>query len=635
MGLWNMLRGRRRRGPRRVKGTAAAAAARPAVEQLEAREVPALTDPTLSAAEVQMIINRAIASNARQDAIVVVVDRMGRPLGVRVEPGVSPAITGNVANLVFSIDGALAEARTGAFFGNHDAPLTSRTIQFISQTTITNRVVNSNPDIFAPLGNPDNLVLNSPLYGPGLVAPVGFGGHFPPRVMNTPPVDLFGIEQTNRDSFLHPDQFGIKHAGQLLLQERFNVNPAFIPPDILAAGDQLVPPDSYGWFSGMLQTAQPRGIGTLPGGIPLYKDGQIVGGIGVFFPGTTGFASAENSVLSSTHNPFLPDLSLQAEFMAVMGAGISATGAGLGIPAGFLSQRITLAGIILDTIGPGGPLGVSNLLKFGATLGHSEGSIGMAMPVDTAGDPYIAGKPVPDGFLVLPHDGVGITAAQAAQIVNQALLTASRTRAQIRLPAGARAKFVIAVSDLEGNIVALFRQPDATIFSIDVAVAKARNVAYYASQQLQAIDKLPNLPRGVAFTNRTFRFLAQPRFPEGVDSGVPAPFSLLNVKHGITALNFFGNVMGHDVFFPQTNFHDPNNLLNQNGIVFFPGSVALYQGHLLLGGLGVSGDGVNQDDVTTFGGSLNFQPPGSKRADAFFFQGVRLPFINFSRNPFN
>ena len=49
----------------------------------------------------------------------------GAPLGVRVEGNVSPAITGNTEKLVFAIDGALAEARTAAFFANDQAPLTA------------------------------------------------------------------------------------------------------------------------------------------------------------------------------------------------------------------------------------------------------------------------------------------------------------------------------------------------------------------------------------------------------------------------------------------------------------------------------------------------------------------------------
>ena len=60
------------------------------------------------------------------------------------------------------------------------------------------------------------------------------------------------------------------------------------------AGDRLEP------------DAAPRGIATLPGGIPIFKDGKVVGGIGVFFPGTTGFADAENSALSAGYDPSKP-----------------------------------------------------------------------------------------------------------------------------------------------------------------------------------------------------------------------------------------------------------------------------------------------------------------------------------------
>src|SRR6185369_3779218 len=129
---------------------------------------------------------------------------------------------------------------------------------------------------------------------------------------------------------------------------------------------------------------------------------------------------------------------------------------------------------------------------------------------------------------------------------------ANKTRAAIRLPAGQRTKMVIAVADKAGNVLGLYRMPDATIFSIDVAVAKARNTAYYADPAaLQNADKVdddllvakgavtvaqlnrlgdknnggvvgtPDLfttnksttryspLSGLAFTNRTFRFLAE------------------------------------------------------------------------------------------------------------------------------
>ena len=48
---------------------------------------------------------------------------------------------------VFAVDGAVSLARTAAFFANNGAPLTSRTVSFISQSTVTQREVESNPNI--------------------------------------------------------------------------------------------------------------------------------------------------------------------------------------------------------------------------------------------------------------------------------------------------------------------------------------------------------------------------------------------------------------------------------------------------------------------------------------------------------
>ena len=57
--------------------------------------------------------------------------------------------------------------------------------------------------------------------------------------------------------------------------------------------------------------------------------GNLVGGIGVFFPGTTGYASEENSSLSADYNPTKPDRSLEAEYDAFAAVG----GAPLSTPA--------------------------------------------------------------------------------------------------------------------------------------------------------------------------------------------------------------------------------------------------------------------------------------------------------------
>ena len=116
-------------------------------------------------------------------------------------------------------------------------------------------------------------------------------------------------------------------------------------------------------------------------------------------------------------------------------------------------------------------------------------------------------------------------------IVDRPSEQAESTRAQIRLPLDNTTRMVIAVADPEtGDILGLFRMPDSTIFSIDVAVAKSRNVSYYNNPaQLQTIDRLPGIPVGTAFSARTFRYLVSPFFPEGITGNPPGPFSILNV----------------------------------------------------------------------------------------------------------
>jgi hypothetical protein len=70
-----------------------------------------------------------------------------------------------------------------------------------------------------------------------------------------------------------------------------------------------------------------------------------------------------------------------------------------------------------------------------------------------------------------------------------------------------------------------------------------------------------------------------------------------------------------------------------NGIQIFPGSVPLYKNGVLVGGIGISGDGVDQDDLIAAAGANGFSPPTQMRADQIFVRGVRLPFLKFPRSP--
>lgn len=735
---------RRSSRPARRRGARALGAGLPTspMECLESRQLLAVTP--ISSAEVELLLNRAAVATSSKDAIIAVVDRGGRILGVRVEEDVLTAY-GNLVSadgivnapaeeetLVFAIDGAVAKARTTAFFANGTAdsrinpetgadpagdlptvgPLTSRTIRNISQSTITQREMQSNP-------NESNLMKR----GPGFVAPVGIGGHFPPAIAHAPQVDLFGIEHTNRDSIVHPGANSIRETtdptltilggvgdGQdILLPGRFNTT--------YEAGKDIEAPESYGFTSRRMTEAQSRGIATLPGGIPLYRGFDVVGGIGVFFPGTVdadGTAGPQQLGDATFEQGFVPGIKqteaqrtnapkvLEAEYIAFAAAG-GATFGGLAakdkigkitgadgnvlaaVPFVLPFGRIDLVGITLQIIGPtAGVTGVRTVEALGKKLGvgHNTGSNQVVDPgadfdPTTLGDNLIVrpGVEVPEGWLVKPPVG-----SDAETIILQAIETANATRAAIRLKVtnttkgttvpGARTRMVLAVADADGNILGLYRMHDSTIFSIDVAVAKARNTAYYADPAQLALnpgDQVADdnvggadMPLGTAFSNRTFRFLAEPRYPQGVDGSKPGDFSILNDPGFKTILlkstnptiaagaveNFAApvsasvfslsttSVLGFDSFNPGRNFRQMANIANQNGVIFFPGSTPVYNSGALVGGYGVSGDGVDQDDVVTFFGVNGFRPPAAIQADHFFVRGTRLPYQKFNRNPF-
>ena len=310
-------------------------------------------------------------------------------------------------------------------------------------------------------------------------------------------------------------------------------------------------------------------------------------------------------------------------------------------------QVITLAGVTLPLLGNATASGPASLVAYGQALGQGTNTGVLQTLGPKLGATTIAGVPVPDGWLVLPHSGVGITAAQVNQIIDQAIAQATQTRAAIRLPLGSTTRMTIAVADNTGEIVGLYRMPDSTVFSIGVAVAKARNDAYYNNaSELQPVDELPGVAAGFAFTSRTFRYLSEPDFPEGTGPN-PGIWSALNdiAVNPLNGLNIgpalpasaYTSMEDFLAFNPQANFHDPNDPLNQNGVVLFPGSSGVYLSlnglSYLVGGLGVSGDGVNQDDVVTATGITGYTPPLSLEVSNVVFRGVNLPYQNFDRNP--
>ncbi len=489
---------------------------------------------SLCASEVTAIVARAAAAVSSPALTVAVADRAGNILALFRKPG-APAANDDVA---------AGLARTAAFFSNDQAPLSSRTIRYIS------------------------------------------GIHFPPGILRTPNAALYGIENTNRGCDLN-----------VSFRPGREVPPARSIAGIL---DDL-PCDAFsragcgpGIVTGKADPFDTDPLAVNPGGVPIFRPrmpldpaddppggplslATLVGGVGV-----AGAPSAETEY---------------AAFEGAFGDGLTAPVPQFPLPA---PGNVFVDGVRLPFVD-----------QVSRPPGVAPGAFAGAFVI-----PPRDGRPAPDGYLAGPRAGSALSAEEVDELVQQAAASAARTRAVIRLPRGSRARMVFAVSDLDGELLAIFRMPDATVFSIDVAASKARNVVYF-SRSPRAPADLTGVPAGTAVTNRTISFGAQPLYPPGIDGTAPGPFFDLFLADSIR---------------PCRQGAEPRKA-NQSGVVFFPGSIPLYRGGELVGGLGVSGDGVEQDDYVAFQGARGFRPPRAVRANRVFVRGVRLPFLKLPRNP--
>ena len=293
---------------------------------------------------------------------------------------------------------------------------------------------------------------------------------------------------------------------------------------------------------------------------------------------------------------------------------------------------------------------------------------------------------------------MALTAVEVQAILAEALTVANRARAQIRQPSGTPARVSISVVDSNGVILGIVRSRDAPIFGIDVALQKARTASFFSSaaaaaalngvpdatyldgglvvlrkealfQYVTAVRSFLGLPNAladgaVAFSDRAGGNLSRPFYPDGITGNPHGPFSkpagewspfstglqLDLVYNAIIQHVGFVLAAAPDVPLNCTGIDGFDNAFAQAGVItqlangtqIFPGSVPIYRGSNLVGAIGVSGDGVDQDDMIAFLAVHNAglqlgtfaNADMAMRADTLAPQGNRLRYINCPVTPF-
>ena len=384
--------------------------------------------------------------------------------------------------------------------------------------------------------------------------------HFPPGVMNTAPGPLVGVGFSNLP-FSDVNRFK-----------------RFVAP---------VPPPPAGQSPGIRGFPIPgTSLNGSPGGLPLYKSGQLVGGVGVTGDGHEGFVAGtdidEDVALSGQHG-FGPSSSILATHVFIGGISLPYVISSTVFPPVMALHGNAVTGFPIQSAPPPYPYPVA---VFGGVVGE------IRQPIRS--DP-IAGS---------INGRARLSAAEVTRIINFAADRARVTRAGIRLPIGQPTRVFITVvnnpntAGVAPAVLGAFRTGEATIFSWDVAVQKARTVMFFASNTL-------------AISTRTVGFLAQSHYPPGIDVQAPGPY--------------FG-------FQNAVSVPPPNPRL-PDGITIFPGGFPLYRNGQMIGAVGVSGDGVDQDDLVAASGTNDFPAPYAIRADQFGYLGARLPYAKFPRDP--
>jgi uncharacterized protein GlcG (DUF336 family) len=439
----------------------------------------------------------------------------------------------------------------------------------------------------------------------------------------------------------------------------------------------------------------PLGLSADPGGFPLYKNGVVVGGVGVLFDGLYGLDG-----LIADYDRDLDEL-----------VAIAAT-RGFDAPENIKGHRITVEGKVfryadadlnnVNTSTPAALNGANYVALPGYTpagrrAGQSFGTLTSGVRPDGRVEfPGVDAWVLDDGqganrFSPRAAVAGGMSATEVRTVAQEALSIATRARAQIRRPLGSFAQVTVSLVDLESNILAVARTPDAPVFGVDVSLQKARSALFFSrptsASELRAIEGvvlIPNvlavaplgtyvdamaqfvgtgaLSNGVAYGERSIGNLARPFYPDGLNGmgagplakpyNVWSPFNT-GLQLDLVIADIVARLDGSAPppqgctalprATPATASGEPGPSRLANGLQIFAGGVPIYRGDQLIGAIGVSGDGIDQDDMIAFLGVHNAgqqlrtglgNAPAARRADTVAAGGINLRYVNCPFTPF-